>query len=241
MVYLLLKKALYDCTQLAILWYNTFKNCLERIGFKTNNYNLCVANMDVNGKQCTEATDDHLAWLHPWDTKERLQDAIDAARNRIGSRETVGSKITTVSDVAGFEPPSASVTVITNVKRFCEGIGRDAPSKVIIQTESEYVEIELMPFTKKLIACVATEDVTGVLDDMGKAKTDAMKKYQQHVESQGQERKSYFLEALSTLEEIQLLVQKVQTDIKKEMEGCSSTLSMASVVSSATKGGGAAE
>ena len=48
-----LKKALYGCMQSAILWYNTFKNCLETISFKMNCYNPCVVNMETEGKQCT--------------------------------------------------------------------------------------------------------------------------------------------------------------------------------------------
>ena len=52
-LYLSLKKASYGCMQLAILWYNTFKGCLECIGFKMNNYDPCVADKEINGKQCT--------------------------------------------------------------------------------------------------------------------------------------------------------------------------------------------
>ena len=37
----------------AILWYNTFKDCLEKTGFKMNPYDPCVANMEIKGKQCT--------------------------------------------------------------------------------------------------------------------------------------------------------------------------------------------
>ena len=39
--------------QSAILWYDTFKSCLEEIGFKVNPHDKCVANMVINGKQCT--------------------------------------------------------------------------------------------------------------------------------------------------------------------------------------------
>ena len=48
-----LKKSLYGCIQSAILWYITFLNCLEHLGFKLNPYDPCVANKMVNGKQCT--------------------------------------------------------------------------------------------------------------------------------------------------------------------------------------------
>ena len=39
--------------QLAFLWYETFKGCLEEIGFKINPYDPCVANKNTNGDQCT--------------------------------------------------------------------------------------------------------------------------------------------------------------------------------------------
>ena len=52
-LYLGLVKALYGCMQSALLWYQTFKGCLEDIGFKINPYDPCVANRNFNGKQCT--------------------------------------------------------------------------------------------------------------------------------------------------------------------------------------------
>ena len=52
-LYLRLKKALYGCMQSAILWYDTFKGCLEGMGFKVNKYDRCVANKIIDGKQCT--------------------------------------------------------------------------------------------------------------------------------------------------------------------------------------------
>ena len=52
-LYLQLSKALYGCMQLALLWYQTFKGCLENIGFKLNLNDPCVANMEIKGKQCT--------------------------------------------------------------------------------------------------------------------------------------------------------------------------------------------
>ena len=54
-LYLQLLKALYGCVQSALLWYNLFTNTLVRMGFKLNPYNLCVANSQIKGKQCTVA------------------------------------------------------------------------------------------------------------------------------------------------------------------------------------------
>ena len=49
-LYLKLKKVLYGCIQSAILWYDTFKGCLEEIRFKLNKYDPCVANKLIDGK-----------------------------------------------------------------------------------------------------------------------------------------------------------------------------------------------
>ena len=52
-LYLGLVKALYGYMQSTLLWYQTFKGCLEDIGFKLNPYDPCVANRNFNDKQCT--------------------------------------------------------------------------------------------------------------------------------------------------------------------------------------------
>jgi len=54
-LYLQLLKALYGCVQSALLWYDLFTNTLVQIGFKLNPYDLCVANSQIKGKQCTIA------------------------------------------------------------------------------------------------------------------------------------------------------------------------------------------
>ena len=52
-LYLKLKKVLYGLIQPVILCYNTFKNYLEGIGFKTVWYDPCIVNKILNGSQCT--------------------------------------------------------------------------------------------------------------------------------------------------------------------------------------------
>ena len=52
-LYMKLLKALYGCMHSALLWYHTFKNKLEKIGFKLNPYDPCVANKIIDGNQCT--------------------------------------------------------------------------------------------------------------------------------------------------------------------------------------------
>lgn len=52
-LYLRLNKALYECVKSALLWYELFTELLVALGFKLNPYNPCVANAEINGKQCT--------------------------------------------------------------------------------------------------------------------------------------------------------------------------------------------
>jgi hypothetical protein len=52
-LYLELLKALYGCVKLALLWYDLFSGTLEGMGFTLNPYDVCVANLTFDGKQCT--------------------------------------------------------------------------------------------------------------------------------------------------------------------------------------------
>ncbi len=52
-LYLKLRKALYGCIMRALLWYQTFVGVLMDLGFTLNEYDACVANLEVEGSQCT--------------------------------------------------------------------------------------------------------------------------------------------------------------------------------------------
>jgi hypothetical protein len=52
-LYLELVKALYGCVRSALLWYDLFTSTLMHMGFKLNPYDPCVANLMIDGKQCT--------------------------------------------------------------------------------------------------------------------------------------------------------------------------------------------
>ena len=54
-LYVRLIKALYGCVKSALLWYELFAGTLQEMGFVLNPYDPCVANCDINGKQCTIA------------------------------------------------------------------------------------------------------------------------------------------------------------------------------------------
>ena len=52
-LYVQLDRALYGCVQSALLWYELYPTTLKEMGFELNPYDLCVANANINGKQCT--------------------------------------------------------------------------------------------------------------------------------------------------------------------------------------------
>ena len=52
-LYLKLKETLYGCIMSALLWYQTFVGVLMDLGFTLNEYDACVANLEVEGSQCT--------------------------------------------------------------------------------------------------------------------------------------------------------------------------------------------
>jgi len=53
MLYVKLRKALYRTLQAALLFWKLLSNTLKEWGFKINEYDQCVANKTINGKQCT--------------------------------------------------------------------------------------------------------------------------------------------------------------------------------------------
>ena len=52
-LYVQLNKALYGCVQSALLWYELYSTTLVDMGFTINPYDLCVANAEIEGSQCT--------------------------------------------------------------------------------------------------------------------------------------------------------------------------------------------
>jgi len=53
MLYVKLKKALYGTLQSALLFWRLLSDTLMEWGFKLNEYDKCIANKTINGKQCT--------------------------------------------------------------------------------------------------------------------------------------------------------------------------------------------
>ena len=52
MLYVKLRKALYGTLQVALLFWRLLSDTLVDWGFKLNEYDKCIANKMINGKQC---------------------------------------------------------------------------------------------------------------------------------------------------------------------------------------------
>ncbi len=80
-LYVQLDKALYGCVQSALLWYELYSSTLTDMGFKLNPYDLCVANAELEGKQCTicwYVDDNKISHMNP--------KVIDEVINKIESK-----------------------------------------------------------------------------------------------------------------------------------------------------------
>jgi len=53
MLYVQLKKAQYGTLQAALLFWRLLSDTLQEWGFKINGYDQCVANKNIEGKQCS--------------------------------------------------------------------------------------------------------------------------------------------------------------------------------------------
>jgi hypothetical protein len=90
-LYLQLLKALYGCVNSALLWYELFMGTLQRMGFKLNPYDTCVANKMFSGKQCTIAwyiDNNKISHVEP----KVVTDVIAKIEERFGERTVTWGK-----------------------------------------------------------------------------------------------------------------------------------------------------
>ena len=52
-LYMEILQAIYGCIESALRWYELYSETLKKEGFVINPYDRCVANKEINGKQCT--------------------------------------------------------------------------------------------------------------------------------------------------------------------------------------------
>ena len=51
-LYLRILKVIYGMIESALLWYEIYVSLRKDMGFQLNTYYMCVANKNINGKQC---------------------------------------------------------------------------------------------------------------------------------------------------------------------------------------------
>ena len=80
-IYLIVLKAIYGLLVAALIWYQKFRTDLEGIGFVFNNYDPCVCNRTVYGKQHTVCF--HVDDLFSTHMEPRVNDEFEAWLNKM--------------------------------------------------------------------------------------------------------------------------------------------------------------
>ena len=95
-----------------MLWYKLFSEHLEKMGFKINPYDPCIANKMVNGKQCTIAWYVDEAKISHVD-KQVVTDIIEQIEERFQKTTvTRGKKHTFLGmDITYTEKGTAEITI----------------------------------------------------------------------------------------------------------------------------------
>jgi hypothetical protein len=126
-LYLELLKALSGCLKSALLWYELYSTKLKGMGYVLNPYDTCVANKDINGKQCTIGfyVDDNIA-THVEDAV--LTDLIGVVEEEIGAiKVSRGNKHTFLGMDITFNDDG---TVTVDMKNYVTETIRDFPDKI---------------------------------------------------------------------------------------------------------------
>jgi hypothetical protein len=138
-LYVKLVKAIYGCVQSALLWYQLFYSHLKDIGFELNPYDPCVANKQINGKQCT------IVWYVD-DTKISHADP-DVVTNIIERIEERFGKMTVKR---GPEHIFLGMKIIYNKNGTAEVTMRDYLEEAIMESELNVTRIAATPARRDL-------------------------------------------------------------------------------------------
>ena len=119
-LYVRVKRAIYGCIESALLWYDLYKETLEKMGFKLNEYDKCIANKSINGKQCTIAwyVDDNFV-SHA--DSEVVTDILETMKKEFGDIKITRGKKHTFLGI-NFEFKDDKVLAINMVEQLEETI-----------------------------------------------------------------------------------------------------------------------
>ena len=82
-LYMEILQAIYGCIESALRWYELYSETLKKEGFVINPYDRCVANKEINGKQCTivwYVDDNKVSHVDP----QVVTDVIDLMKSHFG-------------------------------------------------------------------------------------------------------------------------------------------------------------
>ncbi|CAJ1937210.1 unnamed protein product, partial [Cylindrotheca closterium] len=131
-LYVQLDRALYGCVKSSMLWYELYSETLMDMGFKLNPYDLCVANCDIDGMQCTICwyVDDnkisHMKLEVVKDIIGKIEAKFGKMTNKFGKEhEFLGMKIT-------YKDGKVEISMKKHIQKaidmFMDGINREATS-----------------------------------------------------------------------------------------------------------------
>ena len=127
MIYVEVLKAIYGMLQAALLWYKQFRADLEGIGFKFNNYDPCVANKMVEGKQQTVRfhLDDLMSSHVNAKVNDKFQEWLQATYGQINEVQVTRGKKHVYLGMTVVFHDDGSVTL--DMRDYIEGMINDFP------------------------------------------------------------------------------------------------------------------
>ena len=147
-LYTQLDKALYGCVQSALLWYELYSNTLLEMGFKLNPYDLCVANSNIKGKQCTicwYVDDNKISHEDP----KVIEEVIKKIEDKFGSMsKTIGNEHDFLGMNIKYKNKKIEITmkkhILKAINEFMDGITRNAttPAKAYLFEVRESAKLD---------------------------------------------------------------------------------------------------
>jgi hypothetical protein len=165
-IYVKLTKALYGTLQAALLFWQNLSSKLQEWGFEINPYDFCVANKDINGKQCT------ISW-HVDDLKISHVDP-----------KAVTSVIKLLDDTYGQKIVGGKRAAVT----FTRGKLHDYLGMLLDYSESGAVKIDMTAYVRK-IHDEMPEDMDGTATSPAAAYLFTIK---EGIEDLDEEQKEFF-------------------------------------------------
>ena len=168
-LYVQLDKALYGCVQSALLWYELYTKTLQEMGFILNPHDLCVANSEIEGSQCT------ICWYVDYNkishkSKKVIENVISKIEQKFGKMtKTYGDDQEFLGMDITFEKGKVRVGMKRHILKAFEALGEEITRNAATPANSFLFEVrdspeldekEQMLFTAWcLLYCIHPDDV----------------------------------------------------------------------------------